>query len=52
MDEPSDNLPPVDGDEPGGPPLIDAPLLTAAIMLVVLPLATIAVVLLKWLLDA
>jgi hypothetical protein len=48
MDEPPKNMPLVEGDESRGPPLFDAPLLTAAILLIVLPLLTLAVLLLTW----
>jgi hypothetical protein len=50
MDENPYDAPQTNGDVPSEPPLIGAPLLTALLLFIILPLLIVLVVLLDWLL--
>jgi hypothetical protein len=51
MEENRHEAPSTEPEERDGPPLFNAPLLTALMVLIVLPLLTLIVLLLMWLFD-
>jgi hypothetical protein len=50
MDENPYDAPQASADNPREPPLVGAPLLTALVLFIILPLLVVLVVLLEWLL--